>query len=66
MFVMVMQRVGEDNCNGLVSIVHSPLNEEFVSEINVLTIVHVNNAFSYGRSFMDDHFIAIRHKLYCF
>lgn len=51
MFVMVMQRVGEDNCNGLVSIVHSPLNEEFVSEINVLTIVHVNNAFSYGRSF---------------
>ena len=39
MFAMVMQRLGEDDCNGLVSVVHLPLNEEFISEINVLTIV---------------------------
>ena len=44
MFVTIMQQLGEDDLKGLTSVLHLQLNVEFISEINVLMIVHVNGA----------------------
>ena len=47
MFVTIMQQLGEDDLKGLTSVLHLLLNVEFIFEINVLMIVHVNDASSF-------------------
>ena len=50
MFVTVMQRLEKDGRNGSISVLHPPLNVEFMSKVNALTIIHTNDAPLYGQS----------------
>ena len=57
MFVTVMQQLEEDSRNGFISVLYSPLNAEFMYEVDVLTFVH--DAPCLDNHYMDDHLLLL-------
>ena len=63
MLVTVIQQLGEDDCNGLASVPHLPLNVDLYLRLMCLRSSMLMMPPRIVNHFMDDHFITTRHLI---